>query len=307
MKQNRTRLRLAMLFMVALSITLSAGIGQAAFVQSEEKAAGDKLRVIEPEKTIALDPASIISRLYPSSDGRQFYTRLKTPAINIWSVLVYYIPEVLLSVLGLILLVSGLLHLYSHRKGGVLHCRKCWYQLINLTCDRCPECGVELSEKNRSYRRSVRMRMIQIGLMLVLGAGAYYLGSKNRWVFQQPRIQRKFYWNSTALYRSEFIRRWFPQWIMEHRSQADRIVRIDFASGKIRNVRSLPYRKIEKWTIDSERKVISLIEFGRLTQIEAQTGRIIREYDFQDAPINILSTDRVTMPTGGPSPELLFA
>ncbi len=296
-----------MFLMVALSVALGTGIGRAALIQSEEKAAGDKLRVIEPEKTIALDPASIISRLYPSSDGRQFYTRLKTPAINIWSVLVYYTPEVLLSVLGLTLLVSVLLLLYSHRKGGLLHCRKCWYELINLTCDRCPECGVELSEKNRSYRRSVRMRMIQIGLMLVLGAGAYYLGSKNRWVFQQPRIQRKYYWNSTALYRSDFIRRWFPQWILEHRSQADRIVRIDFASGKIRNVRSLPHGKIEKWTIDSERKVISLIEFGRLTQIEAQTGRIIREYDFQDSQLNILSTDGVRRLIGGPSPEILFA
>lgn len=296
-----------MLFMVALSITLSAGIGQAAFAQSEAEVAGDKLRVIEPEKTIALDRASIISRLYPSSDGRQFYTRLKTPAINIWSVLVYYTPEVLLSVLGLTLLVSVLLFLYSYRKGGLLHCRKCWYLLINFTGERCPECGVELAEKNRSYRRSVRTRMTQIAVMLVLGAGAYFLGSKNRWVFQQPRIQSKYYWNSTALYRSEFVRHWLPQWTLEHRSQADRIVRIDFASGKIRNVRSLPHGKIEKWTIDSERKVISLIEFGRLTQIEAQTGRIIREYDFQDAPINILSTDRVTMLTGGPSPEILFA
>lgn len=296
-----------MLLMVALSIALGAGFGQEVIAQTEEEAVGDKLREIEPEKTIALDPASIISRVYPSSDGRQFYTRLKTPAINVWSLLVYYTPEVLLSALGLILFVSVLLLLYSHRKGGVLHCRKCWYQLINFTGERCPECGIELTEKNRSYRRPVRMRLTQIVVLLVLGAGAYYLGSKNRWVFQQPRIQRKFYWNSTALYRSDFIRHRFPQWILEHRSQDDRFVRIDFASGKISIVRSLRDRMIEKWTIDSERKVISLIEHGRLTQIEAQTGKIIREYDFQDSQFNILSTDGVRRLIGGPSPEILFA
>lgn len=296
-----------MLFMVALSITLSAGIGQAAFAQSEAEVAGDKLRVIEPEKTIALDPASSISGLFLSSDGRHFYTRLKTPAINIWSLLVYYTPEYMLVILGLVLFVCFFRLFRSRNVVGYHHCRKCRYLLVNHTGETCPECGAGLSGRNRTFGRPVVRRMILVGLILILGGGAYFLGSKNRWIFSTDRIQRKFYWNSTALYRNEFVRRWFPQWIIEHRSQSDRIVRIDFASGKVRNVRSLPYRMIEKWTIDSERQVISLIEHGRLTQIEAQTGKIIREYDFQDSPINILSTDGVRMLTNGTNPEILFA
>ena len=78
------------------------------------------------------------------------------------------VASLILLALGVAMLVRGLV---GRRVGTEPRCRKCKYDLTNLTSDRCPECGAELSTFSPVVGvRRRRRNLVAVGLFVTLVA-----------------------------------------------------------------------------------------------------------------------------------------
>jgi len=79
--------------------------------------------------------------------------------------------SLILLAIGLALCVRGMV---GRRVGDEPRCRKCKYELTNLTSDRCPECGVTLGPRAvQTGLRRWRLKFLAIGACAVIIAGAW--------------------------------------------------------------------------------------------------------------------------------------
>lgn len=94
-----------------------------------------------------------------------------------------------LVLLGIVLLAVGF---RRQRIGDEPRCRRCSYLLVHLTSDRCPECGLEISEANtiRGMRQRGRS-LILMGLTSTLLAVAWCTPAAVRALAQVPWYQYK--------------------------------------------------------------------------------------------------------------------
>lgn len=265
-KLSRTYAVVLFMLLALASRTVSA--------QTALNDSGSDLPSITPEKIISFDADVRIDGIYPSADGLQLYARLKEPTLNIWSILVYYTPEYMLVLLGMILVMCFYRLFRGRNVVGYHHCRKCRYLLVNHSGKNCPECGAGLDGRNRAFGRPVMRRILLVGLILLLGGGAYYLG-RDRRVFQGS-LSRFFHWDSRSLYKADLVGKYFDIWYDYHHSSRDRIVRIDLLTGDIEPIHSMDDGDV-RWLLDHKGLVLTVLHADRIEQFDVETGTLIRQ------------------------------
>lgn len=139
--------------------------------------------VHQPLQHIELPAGYHIWEAVFSPDGETVHALVTSPAVNVWTLLVYFWPEVLgaVALLTAVVCVPMLWRILARRRiVGEPHCRKCNYCLRGVG-ERCPECGA--STARPVIGRATWRRTLPFALPLavvVLGYGAL-------WAIQLPR------------------------------------------------------------------------------------------------------------------------
>ena len=162
-------------------------------------------------------------------DGSHLLAVFRIGSVNLWSVLVYGWIEIVATVAVGILVVALLRLLHRRRVIGQPHCRRCNYLLVNLGADVCPECGIELTSRNRVVGRPRRLRVaVTVGLLVAVFAG-YATGYRR--LARQGSVSTWCQWLSPGLY--DYALRHRQSWLLDHKSWRCRVVEIDLADGSV--------------------------------------------------------------------------
>ena len=162
-------------------------------------------------------------------DGRSAYAVFAIGSVNIWAVLVYHWVEIAAAVIGVTVALMLWRVVRRRREIGQPHCRRCNYLLVNFSGTACPECGVELADRNRVMGRPRRWRIAMFsGLLAAVGAG--YLGGRSQ-LPREGQASTWFYWLSPRLY--DWAWHHGQGWLHNHKAWLSRVVEIDLQSGRI--------------------------------------------------------------------------
>ncbi|MCZ6837596.1 MAG: hypothetical protein O7G85_17625 [Planctomycetota bacterium] len=261
------------------------------------------LPVFQPDEEITFTPETYLSSLQPGEDGSHVYARLKRPALNVWSILVYYIPAYLWIALTLILLLSLRWLWRTRGMAGVPFCRKCHYFLVKHEGEVCPECGTTLTRRTRVQGRPVQRRMGLAFLALLMGAGAYWLG-RDRSLYM-GKLSHLFVWRSTTLQQADWVDRHFPGWDHWHKLWIDRLVRIDATTLDIVPVHEFK-SNVQAWTIDASGKRLTTLHRQGLWQNDLEGGNVQFVNIPGDGNGEMLMPDLVRTIAHGDSSDVLY-
>jgi len=201
--------------------------GESNTVATSRPAAGGPLhRIRLPENTRIGSPVF-------SPAGDKLYVQIDALTINIWEVLVFYWPEILGGVTGVIvpICVLALRRIVRRpRLVGELHCRKCNYCLKGAVSERCPECGAPVRRAVKGWQLRWRVAPVVVPLAEIL------LGYGGLWAWRVPR-------NCAA---KDWVEWWsfdLAGWAARHgvslvswQTQASRIVVVDVTRARLERV-----------------------------------------------------------------------
>ena len=162
-------------------------------------------------------------------DGSHLLAVFRIGSVNLWSLLVYGWVEIVATVAVGTLVVALWRLLHRRRAIGQPHCRRCNYLLVNLGADVCPECGIELTRRNRVMGRTRRTRVAVTVVLLVAVFAGYATGYRR--LARQGSASTWCQWLSPGLY--DYAERNRQFWLLEHRSWRCRVVEIDLADGSV--------------------------------------------------------------------------
>ncbi len=225
---------------------------------------------LAPERAFVASRDTRIMAVAYGADGRTLYVYLRVVAIDLCALAVRFWPEELL---GVTLLAGGLVawRMWHRPRGEGPHCRHCNYLLVNIAGDRCPECGIELTPRNRVRARRPRWQpAIATVLPLALVAG-YALGAAR--LPRRGAINDWFHWPSTVLYD------WYVQmggtWNGNIATDVSRLVEMDPASGRV--LRTLLHtaggRRMTSLAVSNDRSLLCAIDGERLWLCDTLSGR----------------------------------
>jgi hypothetical protein len=165
-----------------------------------------------------------------SHDGKSIYLPINDKAINLWEVSVYYWPEVLGALVGLLTLAC-LLRIVricrARRLVGEPYCRKCNYCLRGTTSERCPECGQPSTRV--VIGRSMKRRLMPTMMVAVMFLGSYGF----LWAAKTPRtglMSNYLNWWSCDLCSWATSRNQI--WLQNHTQRVTRVVEIGADAGQ---------------------------------------------------------------------------
>jgi hypothetical protein len=188
--------------------------------------------ITPPDRTIAIQKDVALDVLGFSADGKALYLQADVDQVHVLALLLYYWPEAAAALPALLVLRWFVRVARVRQFPGEEHCRRCNYLLKNLPSPRCPECGTELTPRNRIPGRQ-RWPRLAIATALLLGLVATYHLCNAR----LPRTGRAGEWLD---WRSIRLAKWAEEgkvaWITRHTTH-DRLVllaRVD--GGGIRKV-----------------------------------------------------------------------
>jgi len=258
----------------ALTVTLVIVIGIAAGAAAQDPGVSSEsaIQKLPPVRDHRFDD---IDALYPVAADPESATiaigYAVRSTINVWSVVVYYWPETfgLVTVLAMICWLRRL----ARRKPivGQVHCRRCFYCLIDHRSERCPECGAELTYRNRVIGRPRRWPIATALSVLIACVAGYF-------VFRS-KLPRQGSVSSTMTWDAAWLARWANDhdqvWLRRHLSTRHRIVRINVMSGERRTVVELGPSKMWhcEFTGDMEGAIvrqpasISIVDLGDEPQV----------------------------------------
>jgi hypothetical protein len=175
----------------------------------------------KPDWIIKVKPGTQL--LEWDEDGRGMYLLSRVKRVNLWVVGVYYWPEGAGAVIGLLALRWLVRDWRRKRVAGEEYCRRCNYMLRGLLAGRCPECGVELSGRNRVGGGGRRWRLLA-EVMVLAAVGVGYGVGRDR----LPRVRRVGEWFQ---WRSEGLADWAEagqhDWLTRHAREQDELVLTD--------------------------------------------------------------------------------
>ena len=217
-----------------------------------------------------------------TSDGYSAFVLDVQRAVNLWHLAVYYWPEwfgaatIISTIAGLLIGTRRLQRLRRHRGVSGPFCCKCGYCLTGTQSQRCPECGVDLSEGKMIARASWRQTLIRL-LILVLVIPISYS------ILHVADVPRRSWLNQSVSLYSESLFEWcrtrYFEWGMEHSTALYRVRRkqlnpyryfetilgpttykIPFSHSRDRHfIIATDKRRMIQWDIDQQR-VVSDIE-----------------------------------------------
>lgn len=214
-----------------------------------------------------------------AGDGR-LYADVVRDALNLWNIAVFYWPEVLGALLGLVILcvLLAVRRVWNaQRTPGQWYCRRCNYCLSGLaTGARCAECGADPARRRPVRGRSLVRRLAPaLGVALVASAGYTYLH-----ISGTPRALNRavnlFHWEAPELMRWANDNR--VRWLIRFRRPESVLMEIDPASGNIvRRVCTLP--AFAGFTVSvgpGGKYAVAPLSRGELAAIDLSTGRVVR-------------------------------
>lgn len=105
-----------------------------------------------------------------SPDGEQLCYYVSYPVVNVWDVIVYYLPELFLlpaSILFLFLISRFYRAIRNRHRAGEPCCKRCGYQLTGVTNEACPECGTTLTGKTIIVPKPLNAANVTKWLLLI--------------------------------------------------------------------------------------------------------------------------------------------
>ncbi|MFI5379033.1 MAG: hypothetical protein ACHRHE_07045 [Tepidisphaerales bacterium] len=130
-----------------------------------------------PDRVIVIQKGAPVSVLGFSEDGKSIYIHAEVEQANVWGLMVYYWPEAAAGIVALLALRWLIRVARTKQYPGEQHCRRCNYLLKGLLSGRCPECGTELSARNRVAGRRRWPRVVMALAVLVVVVGGYLWGN----------------------------------------------------------------------------------------------------------------------------------
>lgn len=265
---------------------------------------GDDLPLLKPSKVVDLPLIDFINPVKAKSDSSDSVVAFtSTVSINIWSLGVYFWPEAI-GVISLIVLLICVWRLLRNKMiVGQPHCRKCHYSLIAFEGDTCPECGINLSERNRIIGRRFGWR---IGICLIVSAFVVvgYLPGRNH-LPRQGWFADHYQILSPRLYRWMMNHNTLPN---EHHEYLQRFVEIDVITGKlIRQCTTKSGREIH--TEFTPNGNAAILRHGSMIQLfDLRSGRCLADMDMVEHAGEFLNSDESTIArlALGDVPEILY-
>ncbi len=271
--------------MFALVLSLLPGLfGQASFAHPEVAADDGPTIVIQPDAVFTYRGDTWIHSIHLAPDGEHIYAHFQVGSVNLWAVLVFYWPEIVGVLIGLMLLVMLWRLIRRKRIVGQPHCRRCNYLLINAPSDRCPECGLLLTLGNRVIGRP-QSRRIALAASLMLAITGGNLAGRAR-LPREGAVSDWFHWLSPRLYDWAWHHQ--HEWLHRHKVWITRIVEIDPKTGAILHtiyhvhvtVTDMPW-----WLeLAPDGQSIFLWNYFQIEQRDARTGELLARLFLQGNP-----------------------
>lgn len=127
-------------------------------------------------------------------DDQTLAVSSRVQAVNVWSLLCGWWPEVLCGSIAIFLLVKLIVLVYGgvrHRNlaVGEPHCRRCFYQLSGIgDALRCPECGTQLTKHGIFIAPAARLGRIALTALALIATAIVYF------TFDST-VPRHFWWS----------------------------------------------------------------------------------------------------------------
>ena len=150
-----------------------------------------------PDRVIVIQKGAPVSVLGFSEHGKSIYIHAEVEQVNVWGLMVYYWPEVAAGIVALLALRWLIRVARTKQYPGEEHCRRCNYLVKGLLSDRCPECGTELTKRNRVAGRRRWPRVAMALTLVMVAAGGYFWASRH--VPRSGRASEWFDWRSMRL------------------------------------------------------------------------------------------------------------
>ena len=268
--------------MLALVLSLLPGLfGQASFAQPEVAADDRATIIVQPDAVFTYPGDTWIRSIHLAPDGEHIYAHFQVGSVNLWAVLVFHWPEIVGVLFGLMLLVMLWRLIRRKRIIGQPHCRRYNYLLINAHSDRCPECGLLLTPRNRVIGRPQSWRIALAASLLLAITGGYLAGRAR--LPREGAVSDWFHWLSPRLY--DWAWRNGHQWLHQRKAWLTKIVEIDPSSGRItrtmfRRARG-PIMGMQP-TRDGDSIVIWTPK--EVAQYSMETGRLLAELSLEGNP-----------------------
>lgn len=137
--------------------------------------------MLQPTTTVTLPGGFSVFSIVFSGDSNRLFAEVNWNEVNVWTVLVYFWPEVLGLLVGAFTILSVVVVariIRTPRRPGVPYCRRCNYCLEALAADRCPECGTALVGKQTVLGRTLLRRLplpASAGMLAALGYASLWV------------------------------------------------------------------------------------------------------------------------------------
>lgn len=197
--------------------------------------------------------------------------------INTWQAAVFCWPEIL----GVLSLLLALLSIRPLRRAirrqrlvGEPYCRRCLYQLRGCESSRCPECGIDITSRNKLAGTPCRLRIAALITLLVLLPAAYpsilLMGPQ-----RHPAIARRYEWFSSTLHDFAHARK--IQWLINLDLDVRRLDRLD-QQGRARLFARVRAGGPRWPSFSHDSNALSFIRDNQIHILSSATGRHIQSY-----------------------------
>ncbi len=256
----------------AFAITLLiAHIAQAqpALANQDGTAAEEAVPVRQADRVFTYPGDTSIRSIHPGADGEHIYALFQVGSVNLWAVLVYHWVEIA-ALAGGITAAMLLWRLLRRRQEiGQPHCRKCNYLLVNFSGDCCPECGAQLTDRNRVTARPRGRRIAVLAAMLLVVFGGYLTGRSR--LPREGAAGEWFLWLSPRLY--DWAWHHGQAWLHERKSWILRVVEIDVVTGAVtRTIHERPGGFAFGMDVASDGRSIALALPGGAALYDSRSG-----------------------------------
>lgn len=290
--------------MLALVLSLLPGLfGQASFAQPEVAADDRATIIIHPDAVFTYPGDTWIRNIHLASDGEHIYVDFHVGSVNLWAVLVFYWPEIVGVLFGLMLLVMLWRLIRRKRIIGQPHCRRCNYLLIKAQSDRCPECGLLLTPRNRVIGRPQSWRIALAASLLLAITGGYLAGRAR--LPREGAVSDWFHWLSPRLY--DWAWHNGQQWLHQRKAWLMKIVEIDPSSGRV--TRTMVQRTrgpIMGMQPTRDGDSIVIWTPTEVAQYSTETGRLLAELSLEGNPWAYQPCDPLKMMTVDPDGQTVY-
>lgn len=229
---------------------------------------------LAPEHALLAAHTSNIMDLAWRPDGKTLYVYLQVDALDLWSLAISAWPE--LTLIAVLLAGAAVAwRLWRRPQGGAL-CRRCGYLAGNSGGDRCPECGLELTPRNRVRTWRPRWQPAAAATLMLAIIAAYAGVSR---LPRQGAMSAWLHWPSAALCDWCQRRGGSLQRLADaHKVQIYCLVEVDPSSGRLLHTFLRKADTLRPWNsmaLSEDGTLLCAVEGRQLWAWDTASGRVL--------------------------------